>query len=213
MTIGSTANAAADRPCWICGNRPADDAAQVAVCTACRSILARPYHDAWQRLSRHLRENWRDITARGSFDLSKVFAGHAAADAVNVQLFFVMTLGCRLRAEAIDVDLRSFAAALRAGKPHPEVTLLVANGANPAGRLLSHDSQVSVLRQGADVHSALWTHLTHPVAIKICYIKTGAPVREPAGHPWHPTRQRKIVKLSPYKGDVEPVVARRDLRI
>jgi hypothetical protein len=51
------------------------------------------------------------------------------------------------------------------------------------------------------------------VAVKICYLKGGAPVREPAGFPWHPTRQRKIVKLSPYKGDIEPQVARRDLRI
>jgi hypothetical protein len=55
--------------------------------------------------------------------------------------------------------------------------------------------------------------LVHPVGIKICYLKAGAPVREPPGFPWHPTRQRKLVKLSPYKGDTEPLVARRDLTI
>jgi hypothetical protein len=55
--------------------------------------------------------------------------------------------------------------------------------------------------------------LLNPLAIKVCYLKSGAPVREPEGYPWHPTRQRKIVKLSPYKGDTRPLVARRDLRI
>jgi len=63
------------------------------------------------------------------------------------------------------------------------------------------------------VYSAVWTHLVHPVAVKVCYLKHGAPVLAPPGAPWHPLRQRKIVKLSPYKGDAEPQVARRDLRI
>lgn len=171
------------------------------------------YAAAWHHLSRYLHAHWRDITIRGSFDLSKVFANEAAERAVDVQLFFVQRLAERLQAEGIAVDLRSFAAALRDRTAHPEVSLLVANVHVPSGRLLLHDTTVSVLRSGNEVQSALWTHLTHPVAIKICYLRTAAPVRAPDGFPWHPARQRKIVKLSPYEGDTQPLVARRDLRI
>jgi hypothetical protein len=160
-----------------------------------------------------LHAHWREITARGSFDLSKVFGAETAQQAVRVQLYFVKLLGCKLLEDAIRVDLGSFSKALLAGTAHPEVTLLVTSALVPAGRMLSYESEVSVLRDGDEVHSAVWMNLVHPVGIKICYLKTGAPVREPPGFPWHPTRQKKIVKLSPYKGDTEPLVARRDLRI
>jgi hypothetical protein len=168
---------------------------------------------SWRRLSEHLRQQWREITARGSFDLSKVFPSETAAHALKVHLFFVKLLGEKLRADEITVDQTSFAGAVRNHTPHPDVTLLIADMTVANGQLLSHDSDVSVLRQGEVVLSALWTHRNPPVAVKICYLRPGAPVRAPDGFPWHPLRQRKIVKLSPYKGDTQPVVARRDLRI
>jgi hypothetical protein len=127
--------------CWICGERPADGAEHKvkasdirSVCRYCNNAGTQVYDEAWRRLSSYLHANWRDITARGSFDLSKVFGAETAKQAIRVQLYFVN-------------------------------------------------------------------------------LKAGAPVREPPGFPWHPMRQRKLVKLSPYKGDTEPLVARRDLRI
>jgi hypothetical protein len=184
-----------------------------SVCGHCNSAGTQLYDEAWRRLSSYLHANWREITDRGSFDLSKVFGAEAASQAIRVQLYFVKLLGCKLLADGILVDLGSFAKALMAGTSHPEVTLLVASSLVPSGQLLSYESDVSVLRNGDEVLSAVWMNLVHPVGIKICYLKAGAPVREPPGFPWHPTRQKKIVKLSPYKGDTEPLVARRDLRI
>jgi hypothetical protein len=206
--------------CWICGERPADGAEHnaalkvaPAVCGHCSNARTRIYDEAWRKLSGYLHANWREITARGSFDLSKVFGAEAAQHAVRVQLYFVKVLGCKLLEEGIRVELGPFSTALMAGTAHPEVTLLVTSSLVPAGRMLSHESDISVLRNGDEVYSAVWMNLIHPVGIKICYLKAGAPVREPPGFPWHPTRQKKIVKLSPYKGDTVPVIARRDLRI
>ena len=168
---------------------------------------------SWRRLSDYLRQHWREITARGSFDLSKAFPSETATHALNVHLFFVKLLGEKLLADEIAVDQGSFIAAARNQTPHPDVTVLIADARVASGQLLSHDSAVSLLRQGDVVLSALWTYWNYPVAVKMCYLGHGAPVRAPAGFPWHPMRQRKIVKLSPYKGDTQPVVARRDLRI
>jgi hypothetical protein len=171
------------------------------------------YAESFQSLLRYWHLNWRDIGARGAFDLTKAFPGQTADHALNVHLFFVGQLAERLRSEKLNVPLASFDSALAERTPHPDVTLLVCSTLVPSGRLLSYDPTVSVLRSGDAIQSALWMHWAHPVAIKVCYIQPGAPVREPDGFPWHPTRQRKIVKLSPYKGDAEPRVARRDLRI
>ena len=181
------------------------------ICPGCER-RTQPYDTAWQQLSRHLRAHWREIVARGSFDLSKAFPRDAAGGALDVQLAFVQRLAGRLLREQIAVEPTSFAAALLKRIAHPEVVLLIADAA-AAGRLLLHDSEVSLLRSGAEVQSAMWVHLEHPIAVKVCWLKAGAPIREPEGFPWHPTRQRKIVKLSPYKGDTQPLVARRDLRI
>lgn len=197
--------------CWICGRNFAH-AEDGAACSDCQTIL-QPCEQAWRRLAGYLRVNWRTITTRGSFDLSAVFPGAVEAQAVNVHLHFVRQLGERLRAESVAVDLATFSRALLGRRPHPEVTVSVADSNTPAGKLLSHDPAVSLLRQGEEVYSAVWTHLAHPIAMKVCYLKSGAPVREPEGFPWHPHRQRKIVKLSPYKSDAQPRVARRDLRI
>jgi hypothetical protein len=184
-----------------------------SICRHCNHTGTQPYDEAWRHLSAYLHTHWKDITARGNFDLSKSFPGNPAALAVKVHLFFVKLLGCKLLADGIAVDLAPFSAALLGGKAHPEVSLLVAASNVAAGQFISYNSDVSVLRNGDEVYSALWIYLVHPVAIKVCYLKTGAPVREPDGFPWHPNRQRKIVKISPYKGDTQPILARRDLRI
>jgi hypothetical protein len=173
----------------------------------------RPFEDAWRRLAADLRANWRDVTSRGQFDLSKTFGAEAPARAIDVHLYFVGLLAARLRTDGVRVDLEPFERALRARKPHPDVSLLIANSYAPPGKLVLWDAAVSVLAQGEEVWSAMWVHWEHPIAVKTCYVKTGAPVRTPEGFPWHPSRQRKIVKLSPFKGDAQPLVSRRDLRI
>ncbi len=173
----------------------------------------RPERDAWRRLAAYLRANWREVSARGQFDLSKIFGGEAAARAIDVHLYFIGVFADKLRADGVDVDLETFERALELGVPHPEVSLLVANSGARPGQLVAWDAEVSVLAQGAEVWTAMWVHWEHPIAVKMCYAKSGAPVRLPEGSPWHPTRQRKIVKLSPFKGNAEPLVARRDLRI
>lgn len=184
-----------------------------SICGHCNNADTQPFDEAWRRLSEYLHAHWREITARKTFDLSAAFPGEVESAAVKVHLYFVKLLGCKLLADGIAVNLQSFASALLERRPHREVTLLVANSLVPAGQMISYNSDVSVLRQGDEVYSAMWMCLVHPVAVKVCYLKAGMPVRAPEGFPWHPARQRKIVKLSPYKGDTQPIVARRDLRI
>jgi hypothetical protein len=184
-----------------------------SICARCNGAGTQPYDEAWRKLSKYLHSNWQQIVRRGAFDLSKAFPGDVMSQALNVHLFFVKLLGCKLLADKINVDLASFSSALLNRSPHSEITLLIANSNIAAGQFLFYESDVSVLRRDEEVYSAMWMNLVHPVAVKICYVKNGAPVCEPDGFPWHPSRQRKIVKLSPYKGDTRATVARRDLKM
>ena len=206
----------ASETCWICREHAATirvAAVRPSLCTRCEDTVTRPFEQSWNVLARYLHANWKEITKRGNFDLVKVFGAGASAGATQTHLHFVKLLGCKLFADNINVDLSSFSTALTEGRPHADITLLVAHGATEGGKLLYYDTEVSVLKRDDEVYSAVWTSLSPPVAVKTCYLVSSAPVMEPDGFPWHPTRQRKIVKLSPYKGDTRPVHARRDLRM
>ena len=140
------------------------------------------------------------------FDLSKVFAKNRGAADIDVHLYFVKLFGCKLRADAIPVDLSSFSRALMERRAHPEVRLFVADGHIAPGQILAYDSDVSRLSDvSGRVDSALWMYLMAPVAIKVNYLRAGSPLKLPPGTPWHPTQQRKNVYLSPYRGDSEPI--------
>ena len=201
--------------CWICRAHAATvpvAALPPSLCARCADTVA-PYEQSWNLLARYLRADWKEIVRRGSFDLARAFGAQASAGATHTHLHFVKLLGSKLFADRINVDLSSFSAALTQGRPHDEVTLLVAHCATDSRKLLLYDAEVSVLKRDDQVYSAVWTSLSFPVAVKICYLMSTAPVMEPEGFPWHPTRQRKVVKLSPYAGDTRPLHARRDLRL
>ena len=140
--------------CWICGVRPADIAAHAtaktlkpnrSICAHCNDVATQSYDAAWLALSGYLQKHWSEIVGRGSFDLTKVFAADVATQALRVQLYFVKALGCKLNDDGINVDLRSFSAALMEGAPHAEVTLLVVNSLAAPGKMLSYQSDVSLL--------------------------------------------------------------------
>jgi hypothetical protein len=133
---------------------------------------------------------------------------------LHVHLYFVAALGARLAADAVELDLEPFMSALIERRPHADVSLLVADARVDRGSLRLYDSDLHLLRnQGGAVHSALWYHLAHPVTIKVNYLKPGAPLCPPPGHPWHPVRQRKLVMLSPYRGEATRRDTLQSLRI
>jgi hypothetical protein len=179
-----------------------------SICAYCNNTVTQPYDAAWQHLSEYLQLNWQVVRRRGQFNLSAAFPGGTRSAALNVHLYFVKMLGCKIFEEKIRIDLATFSAALLHGRAHPEVRLLVAEDRIGNGRVLFWDSEVHVMsNQHRELHGAIWLYLAQPVAIKVSYIKAGAPLHTP-GYPWHPERPGKIVRLSTYLGGTEPNAGR-----
>jgi len=176
-----------------------------SICTNCNNALTQPFDLAWERLSGYLLAGWPTIVKRGSFDLSKAFPDSTRAAALHVHLFFVKLFGCKLHAEGKAIDLAPFSKALMTRTVHPEVSITIANSKIGNGRVLMYDSEVYTMKEktSGELHGAAWLYLVHPVAVKVHYIKAGATLHA-VGHPWHPSRPGKIVKLSPYLGATEP---------
>jgi hypothetical protein len=176
-----------------------------SICQYCNNTRTQPYDIAWSSLSAYLRTHWRDIRHRGRFDLTKPFPGKTRASALNVHLYFVKVFGCKIHQDGIPVDLAPFSKALMESSAHPEVSILIADDRAGEGKILFFDSDVHTMTEkGGELHGAVWMYNLSPIAMKIAYIKTDARLTAP-GHPWHPTKPSKVVKLSPYIGATEPI--------
>jgi len=111
-----------------------------SICRYCNNTRTQPYDKAWSMLSQYLRTHWDDIRRRGRFDLSKAFPGGTRAAALNVHLYFVKVLGCKLVEDKIKVELGPFSRALMERAAHPEVSLLIADDPVGEGKILFFES-------------------------------------------------------------------------
>ncbi len=215
--MSAEAGGAASGTCWLCRTRRVDPGALGALstlCAPCERDLTRPYALAWQALAAYLQTQWEAIAKLGRFDLTKPFPTDARKGAVHVHLHFLKLLACKLRANAVPLALDAFAVALQSGRAHADVSLRVADARAEPRTLLLHDAELRLLcNQDGAVQSARWTELHHPIAIKVSYLQPGAPLRPAPGEPWHPDRQRKLVRLSPYVGETTAVAGIQGLRI
>jgi hypothetical protein len=203
--------------CWLCRARPVDAGASGAaatLCAHCEQELTRPYALAWAALAEYLQAHWETIVKLGRFDLTKPFPADARAGAVFVHLHFLKCLACKLHANGVPLALDAFATALQTRRAHADVSLRVADARALPRTLLLHDAEVRLLcNQDGAVQSARWSELLYPIAIKVSYLRPGAALQPAPGEPWHPERQRKLVRLSPYVGEATAIAGIKGLRI
>jgi hypothetical protein len=140
-----------------------------SICANCNNTLTQPFDVAWRKLSQYLRTHWAAIVARGNFDLSKAFPGGTRAAALNVHLYFVKLVGCKINEEGVPIYLAPFRRALLNVAVHPEVSITVAEA--PAGTelILMRESEVHTMthQPSGDMHGALWAYAIGPVVIKV----------------------------------------------
>jgi hypothetical protein len=103
------------------------------------------------------------------------------------------------------IDVSYLATCIMTRQSHPEISLYMANGSRVRG-VFAFESDVYKMwhREPHRLDGALWGYVVRPIAVKVCYIRTGTPLFSP-GYPWHPSRPRRFVRLSPYWGTVEPI--------
>lgn len=176
-----------------------------SICTHCNNAATQRYDVAWETLSKYLHSNWPGIVRRGRFDLSKPFPGGTRKAALHVHLFFLKLFGCKIADEQPTIDLSAFSSTLLSETPHPEIVLQIANCDSNSRLAIAYETDLYTMRDrsSGELNGLTWAYLIHPVAVKINWIKAGAPLHTP-GWEWHPSAPGKIVKLGPYMGTTEP---------
>lgn len=149
-----------------------------------------------------MRDHFPVIRRNGRFDLSNVFPGSSRASALNVHLYFVKLFGCKVIDDRAPSDVASLSAALMFGAPHPEISLQI-SAAPDANIVMAESNVYKMWNERRELHGAHWMYVAPPVAVKVCYIKAGAPLFC-AGSQWHPSKGGKTIKLSPYTSEIQP---------
>ncbi len=177
-----------------------------SVCARCNDTKTQCYDRAWDVLSGHIRDRWREIRERRSVDLVAAFGSDVAAAALDVHLYFLKAFGCKLIQDKEPFDVAPFAACLLERHAHPEVRLYIADATYLPKRVLAFESDVYKMwnRPLARLDGVMWGYVVRPVAIKVAYIREGTPLCV-RGHAWRPGDPRRFVRLSPYRGAVEPI--------
>jgi hypothetical protein len=176
-----------------------------SICRQCNNVGTSRYDEAWRMLSEYLHGAWPEIRRADQFDLSAPFGQETGAQLVRLHLYFVKIFGCKLLEDSVPFDLHSLAEALVNGRPHPDIGLNFADSPFADGEAIAYQSDVNTMGNGCgELHGLIWLYLIHPVAVKVSYIKSGAPLYVP-GDRWHPLSGKTMIRLSPFKGGTEPI--------
>jgi hypothetical protein len=103
------------------------------ICGCCNSARTKPHDEAWEKLSKYLREKKPQIKAKEIIKLNKVFrdpnnkksmlCGSTNKSMLDVHLFFVKLFGCAIIEHDIPIDITGFSEAIMNQKPHPLIHL------------------------------------------------------------------------------------------
>lgn len=175
-----------------------------SICTECNNVRTQPYDIAWETLSEYLHSNWPSIVRRGRFTLSKAFPGRSANAALKVHLYFLKLFGCKIYEDKMPIELSSFSKALLTEEAHPEIVLQIADCNGDRETAVAYETEIYTMRDRltGELHGATWAYLIFPVAVKVSWIKAGAPLYTP-GWAWRPSAHIKVVRLAPYMGATE----------
>lgn len=178
-----------------------------SLCGDCNHARTQAYDRAWERLYDYIRSSWVEIRMRGSLDLAVPFgnAVERQSAALDVHLFFLKLFGCKIVQDQEPIDVSTIAACILTRQAHPEISLYLANGWRDR-RILAFESDVYKMwhRVPRRLDGALWGYVVRPIAVKVCLIRIGVPLYS-SGYPWHPSRPRQFLRLSPYRGAIEPI--------
>lgn len=88
------------------------------ICEACNTTLSQPFDRAWERLSDCLRSGGSE---RRFISKKEIYGTNSYSPLVEVHLYFLKILGCRLADLEADFNLKPFSRCLRRRESHPDV--------------------------------------------------------------------------------------------
>ena len=165
------------------------------LCARCNNERTQPYDQAWERLSRYLRERQPPLRSGSVINLAKVFPGKVHQSMLHVHLYFVKLFGCLITEHSVPLDLAPFSAAILQGQAHPNVHLSVWALNDSDAQKFAGQTQIETAQLHGQLAFATWLYYVGTIAVNVMYSVPGER-RRGLLTAWHPSGVSKLLRLA-----------------
>jgi hypothetical protein len=164
------------------------------ICAHCNNARTAPHDEAWEKLSKYLREKKPLIKNGEIIKLNKVFRGSVKRSMLHIHLFFVKLFGCAIIEHNIPIDIAGFSEAIMNQKPHPLVHLAISPSLDVGIRKHVERSNLEVESLNGKCMYATWFYIVGPLLVNVIYAE---PTESRKGLlcTWHPTTITKCLRI------------------
>ena len=164
------------------------------LCRRCNDTRTQPFDIAWEQLLGNLSKNWTVVKESRRYKLQKAFPGSTRAQSVNVHLYFVKLMGCRIVDDRIPIDIEQFVTSMKTQSCHPGVFLTYCFRNIPKGdKHYAGISEVCAKQYNGVAEMATWYYSLGELDIQVTWFKSD-PIKN-VPYAWHPQRGGKIIKF------------------
>lgn len=164
-----------------------------SLCSTCNNTRTQPHDRAWEQLSYTLRKQAPPLVRGSALPLAQAFGANAARAMTEVHLYFVKLFGCYAVEGGVPLPIKSFAVAILAGHPHPNVYLdFVAVPSNVREDIWVGD--INAVNLGRQTVGAVWYYILGKYGVHVTYHEPGHP-RVHGRLGWHPSDVGLQVRL------------------
>jgi len=90
------------------------------ICRKCNTVRTQPFDLAWELFSAYIKVHRSEIMRSRSIPAKNIFKGNRRQSLLNVHLFFLKHLGCRIIEEQVPIEIDELANCIREVIAHPE---------------------------------------------------------------------------------------------
>jgi hypothetical protein len=164
------------------------------LCACCNNERTQPHDQAWEKLSRHLRERQPPVRPGTVVSLARVFPGTVRQSMLSVHLYFVKLFGCLVTEHSVPLDISPFSAAILQGRAHPNVHLSVWVQTDAGAHKFAGQTPIETAQLRGKITFATWLYYVGTIGVNVMYAEPGEH-RQGLLTAWHPSRVTKLLRL------------------
>jgi len=146
------------------------------ICGDCNNTKTQPFDNDWEKLSKYLTDNWLKVKHRKGFKICSAFPNHTGIEMINVQLFFVKLLGCKIVESKAPIDLLSFSKAILEKKEHSDIYISFRDSEKNGKGNYSANSDIELDKDNENIIYAHWFYIIGDIAIDVIFSPQAAEI-------------------------------------
>ena len=133
------------------------------ICTKCNNERTQKFDLAWETLSDYLQKNWDIILKDDQINLLDIFPENTTRYMIEVQLFFVKILGCKIEESKSTINLTSFTESIMDEVEHKDIYCSIRDSNIETIGKYSSISDIEVFYKNDNQDEIIYAHMFYTI--------------------------------------------------